>query len=72
MANRKPKLQVVVSEFCKEMWNKGIPHYVAGIIRDKEGNPVIEVVVQRPERYNNPEIVAKIPKTFQGIRVFVA
>lgn len=68
----RPDYKEILAEFKKEMRMRGIPHYVAGIIIDNAGSPIIEIVVQRPERYNNPEIIAKIPKTFRGIKVLVA
>jgi len=68
----KPKLQKVVDDFGKEMRRRGIPFYVVGIVRDIQNKPVIEIVVQRPEMYNNPEIISKIPKTFREIKVHVA
>ncbi len=68
----KPRLQKVVDEFNKEMHKKGVPHYVTGIIMDKQRKPLIEIVVKRPERYNKPEVLSKIPKTFKGIKVEIA
>jgi hypothetical protein len=66
----KPRLQKVVDEFSKEMHRKGVPYYVTGIILDKN-NPVIEIVVQRPERYNKPEVLSKIPKSYKSIKVII-
>jgi hypothetical protein len=66
------RLRGILDEFKKEMKSKGVPFYVAGIIKDAQDNPAIEIVVSRPERYNNPEIAGRIPKAYRGVRVQVA
>ena len=69
---KEKQLKEILNNFNKDMKNKGIPFYVAGIIRDSNNNPAIEIVVHRPEKHNNPDIMKRIPKTYQGIKVHVA
>lgn len=62
----------ILARFEKEMKRKCIPYYVIGIVRDKKDNPVLEIVVKRPERYNDNKVLSKIPKYFCGIEVHIA
>ena len=50
---------------------KKIPFWQIGIVKEenKINSFYIELIVKRPERYNNLELIKKIPKTYKGIKV---
>ena len=49
-----------------------VPCYVAGVVIKKDGNPrFLEAVIRRPEKYNQPELGKKLPKTYKGIKIKV-
>ncbi len=57
--------------FTKSLIKKGIYKMSTGLIRDKKHRiKFLEVILQdRNQRYSNPSIMKKIPKTYQGIKV---
>ncbi|MBL7160583.1 MAG: hypothetical protein ISS93_01890 [Candidatus Aenigmarchaeota archaeon] len=66
------KIKAIVHDFMKEMKGKGVPFYVVGIITQRNNKLALEIVVERPERYTKPEILEKIPKSYQGLKVHIA
>ena len=57
--------------FTKSLQKKGIQNMSTGIIRDKNHKiKFLEVILNdRNQRYNNPSIMKKIPKTYKGLKV---
>ncbi|MEK6913141.1 MAG: hypothetical protein AABW47_00530 [Nanoarchaeota archaeon] len=57
--------------FTKSLVKKGLQNMSTGIIRDKKHKiKFLEVIINdRNQRYSNPSIMKKIPKTYKGIKV---
>lgn len=62
----KQNITQVVKKFNSAMRKKGVPFYTIGILTGKN---LIEIVVKRPEFHNDPKVLKKIPKTFEGLKV---
>ena len=63
----------IINKFRKEMIDNKIPFYAIGYVtKNINSRPIIEIVVKRPEKYNNSKIIAKIPKKFDKIKVKIA
>ena len=66
----KINLSKISKEFEGVMKKKRIPCLQIGIMGKRGNNSFyIEVIVKRPERYHNPELLKKIPKTYKGLKV---
>ena len=58
--------------FVKKIKSLNIPMYTIGTIYKKDGSRwFFEVIIKRPDRYNNRELVKKVPKTYRGFKVKV-
>lgn len=66
------KLNKIVDRFGNAMKKKDVPFYTVGRLNRRNKPNVLEIVVKRPARYNNPSVLKKIPKTFEGLKVIVA
>lgn len=62
----KQDINHIVKKFSIAMKKKGVPFYTIGILT---GRNLIEIVVKRPEYHNDPKVLKKIPKTFEGLKV---
>jgi len=61
-----------LKEFFELMKEKEVPCFIFMLENIKTKKPkFIEVIVKRPYRYTNPEILKKIPKKFKGVKVKV-
>jgi hypothetical protein len=61
----------ILQGFVKKMQVNNIPCFIY-LIKDKNNEiKFIEVIVKRPYRYTEPQIIKKIPKTWRGIKVKV-
>jgi len=67
----KVKLNKIPKELSVMLKKKKIPFWQIGIVKEenKINSFYIELIVKRPERYNNLELIKKIPKTYKGIKV---
>ena len=65
------KLKDIVKNFQQEMKNKKVPFYVVGIVLDRNNNPALEIVIERPQRYN-VNILKRVPKAYHGLEVHTA
>jgi hypothetical protein len=66
------KLPELVNELKEKLVSDGVPIIMVGVLLNPDKSVKgFEVIVDRPERHNNPEIVAKVPKEYHGIKVFV-
>ena len=62
-------MQKLLQQFLNKMKKEKIPCFIF-MIYDKKNKPkFIEVIVKRPYRYTEPELMKKIPKTYKGIKV---
>ena len=58
--------------FHRLMVEKEVPCFIFMLENVKTRKPkFIEVIVKRPYRYTNPEILKRIPKKFKGVKVKV-
>ena len=58
--------------FTTKLLKAKIPCTYTGIIRNKAGAiRFIEVILNRKERYANPQILKKIPRNYRGIKIKV-
>lgn len=65
----KMKLSKILQDFMKLMEKRKIPCFIF-LIKDKNDKPkFIEVIVKRPYRYSEPELMKKIPKIYRGIKI---
>jgi len=63
------KISKNLQDFVKLMKAKKIPCFIF-LVKDKNDKPkFIEVIVKRPYRYTEPELMKKIPKTYKGIKI---
>jgi len=63
----------LLDQFVKKIRSLKIPTYAIGRIKtaDGKGTKFFEVIIKRPERYNQKDLIKKIPKTYQGYKVKV-
>ncbi|MEK6918000.1 MAG: hypothetical protein AABW51_03560 [Nanoarchaeota archaeon] len=62
----------VHKSLIKLMKERRVPCSNIGVINDKVGKPrFLEVIIKRPDRYNFPELLKKVPKKFEGLKVKV-
>jgi len=53
--------------FVENIASLKIPCYCTGAVMDtKKEIKFFEVVIKRPQKYNDKEMLARIPKTFKG------
>ncbi len=57
--------------FVKKITSLKIPTYAIGRIKtaDGKGTEFLEVIIRRPERYNQKDLIKRIPKTYRGHKV---
>jgi hypothetical protein len=65
----KIELSKIPKEFGELMKKEKIPCLQIGMLKNGKKSFDIEVIVKRPERYNNKELLKKIPKTYKGFEV---
>jgi hypothetical protein len=63
------ELSKIPKEFGELMKEKKVPCLQIGVLKNEKKSFDIEVIVKRPERYNNKELLKKIPKTYKGFEV---
>lgn len=61
----------IPKEFGELMTKKKVPCLQIGIMEAEKGSFYLEVIVKRPERYNNLKLLKKIPETYKGLKVKV-
>jgi len=64
-------MKKVLPDFIKEMEKCKIPCFIFLLTDNKNKPKFIEVIVKRPYRYTQPELLKKIPKNWRGIKVKV-
>ena len=53
----------------KKLTKLDVPCFIT-LIKDTDGNPkFIEVIVKRPQRYTDQNILKRVPKMWKGIRI---
>jgi hypothetical protein len=63
------ELNKILQDFMELMKKRKIPCFIF-LIKDKKEKPkFIEVIIKRPYRYSEPELIKKIPKTYRGIKI---
>jgi len=56
--------------FVKKIKSLKVPTYAIGRIQNSDGSTqFFEVIIRRPERYHNKELIKKIPKKYKGFKV---
>lgn len=70
--SEKESQKSVITSFKKKMIKMKIPFYTIGYVQKYFGTKLfIEVVVKRPEKYNSPKLISKIPKEYKTYKVVV-
>jgi hypothetical protein len=60
----------LLNSFVKKIQSLRIPTYAIGRIQNKDGSTrFFEVIITRPERYYNKDLMKKVPQTYKGFKV---
>jgi len=57
--------------FVKKLEKEKVPCDAVGMINLPKKKPFLEVILHRGERYSNPSIIKRVPKTYRGLKVKV-